>query len=112
MDEETFVMKGLRKNMTRILWNDEIYDGTTAQVVDVVGAEQCKIQGVGSGSYTLKGRLSTTASFDTICTIKVSDFSKKSEITDTAVYSADVSGYSQVTVEASGLDSITAVLIG
>lgn len=112
MDGKDFIQKGLKNGMTRILWNDEIYDGTTAKVVDVVGAEQIKVQAVGTGTYTVKGRLNSNAQFDTICAIKVSDFSTKSTISDTAIYTGDVSGYSQVTVDASGFDSITAALIG
>lgn len=110
MDEE-IVMKGL-KHMTRIITNTEIYDGTSAKILDVINGEQVKIQGVGAGSYTLKGRLSSDSAFDTICCIKVSDFSKATSITNTAVYSADVSGYSQITVEASDFDKVVAVIIG
>ena len=109
--DEGIIVKGMR-HMTRIITNTEIYDGTSPVVLDVLGGEQVKVQSVGTGTYTLKGRLSSNAQFDTICAIKVSDFSKKSEITDTAVYSADVSGYSQITVTASGVDKVIAVIIG
>lgn len=97
--------------MTRIIESTTIYDGT-AKVLNVNGAEQCKIQGIGSGAYTLKGRLSSDMPFDAICAIKASDFAKKAEITDESVWTVDISGYSQITVEASGYNKIYVTLVG
>ena len=98
--------------MTRIINSTIIYDGTTAKIVDVSGGEQAKIQGVGSGTYTLRGRLSSECAFDDIATIKASDFSKKTEVSDDMVYCADVSGYSQITVDADSFDKIYVTIIG
>ena len=98
--------------MAKVIANKDIYDGKDAFVLDVVNGEQVKIQGVGSGSYTLKGRLSPDCAFDSVCAIKVSDFSKKTEITDDSIWSADVSGFAQITVEAESFDKIVAVIIG
>lgn len=98
--------------MARIIYNDEIYDGSTAKVVNVIGAEQVKVQAIGTGTYSIKGRLNSDCPFDVICAIKASDFAKKSSITDSSVYNADVSGYAQITVEASGVDKVIAVLVG
>lgn len=97
---------------SRRISNVDIYDGTEAKIIDVINAEQVKTQAVGVGTYTIMGRLDANCPFDTICAIKASDFAKKSSITDTSVYNADVSGYAQITVEASGVDKIVAVLIG
>lgn len=99
-------------HMAKIIDSATIYDGTSAKVLNVFSGEQVKIQGVGSGSYTLKGRLTSDGTFDAIATIKASDFSKKTQVTDDSVYCADVSGYSQITVTASGFDSIYATIIG
>lgn len=99
-------------SMTKIIDSTVIYDGTTAQVLNVANGEQAKIQGVGSGTYTLKGRLSSDCAFDAICAIKASDFSKKTTVTDDAVWCADVSGYTQITVEADSFDKIYITIIG
>lgn len=97
--------------MAKILNSTIIYDGT-ARIIDVCGGEQVKIQGVGSGTYTLKGRLSSDNSFDAIAAIKSSDFSKRTQITDDSVYCADVSGYSQITVTATSFEKIYVTIIG
>lgn len=97
--------------MTRIIDSTTIYDGT-AKVLNVSGGEQVKIQGVGSGTYTLKGRLSADCAFDGIACLKASDLAKKTEVTDDSVYCADVSGYAQITVEADSFDKIYVTIIG
>lgn len=97
--------------MTRIIDSTTIYDGTPA-ILDVNGGEQVKIQGVGSGTYTLRGRLSADCSFDDIAAIKSSDFTKRTEISDDSVWCADVSGYSQITVTADGFEKIYITIIG
>lgn len=99
-------------DMTRIIDSTIIFDGSSAKILNVSGGEQVKIQGVGSGSYTLKGRLSSDCSFDAIAAIKASDFSKKTEIVDDSVWCADVSGYSQITVEADSFDKIYVTIVG
>ena len=97
--------------MTRIIDSTIIYDGTPV-VLNVNGGEQVKMQGIGVGTYTLRGRLSSDCSFDDIAAIKSSDFSKKTNITDSSVWCADVSGYSQITVNAEGFERIYVTIIG
>lgn len=97
--------------MTRIIDSTIIYDGTPV-VLNVNGGEQVKMQGIGIGTYTLRGRLSADCSFDDIAAIKSSDFSKKTNITDSSVWYADVSGYSQITVNAEGFEKIYVTIIG
>lgn len=99
-------------SMTRIIDAVTIYDGKTAKIVDVVGGEQVKIQAKGSGTYTLKGRLNPAYDFDDIAAIKSSDFNKTTTISDNSVWCADVSGYSQITVEADSVDEVFATIIG
>ena len=89
-----------------------IFDGTESKVIEINQDEQIKIQGVGSGTYTIKGRLSSDCEWDTVCAIKASDFSKGTAISDTNIWIADVSGYSHITVEASGFTKIYATTIG
>lgn len=98
--------------MARIIHNGIIYDGTTAKEIVVYDSEQIKIQAKGTGSFVLKGKIAGSYSYDTIRLIKASDFSTRSTVTDTAVYVGDVSGYTNVTVEASGFDEIYCILIG
>ena len=97
--------------MTRIIDSTIIYDGTPV-ILNVNGGEQVKMQGVGAGTYTLRGRLSSECSFDDIAAIKSSDFSKKTNKTDSSVWCADVSGYSQITVNAEGFEKIYVTIIG
>lgn len=99
-------------SMTRIINSVAIYDGDESHIVDVCNGEQVKMQAVGSGTYTLKGRLVSDCDFDTICAIKSSDFNKSSTISDNSVWCADVSGYSQITVEADGVDKVYVTIIG
>lgn len=89
-----------------------IFDGTESKVIEINQDEQIKIQGVGSGTFTIKGRLSSDCEWDTICAIKASDFSKGATIVDNAIWMADVSGYSHITVEASGYTKIYVTTIG
>lgn len=98
--------------MTRNIYSKVIFENGTAEVLETYGAEQIKIQGIGSGTYTIKGRLSSDCAWDTICAIKASDFSKGGTIIDTSVWMADVSGYSHVTVNASGYTKIYATVLG
>lgn len=98
--------------MTRNIYSKVIFENGTAEVLETYGAEQIKIQGIGSGTYTIKGRLSADCAWDTICAIKASDFSKGSAVNDTSVWIADVSGYSHVTVSASGYTKIYATVLG
>ena len=97
--------------MTRIS-SDYVYENGKAKVVDVIRGEQAKIQAIGSGTYSLKGRLSADCDFDDIALIKASDFVKSSTISDNSVWVADISGYSQITVEADGVDKIYMTIIG
>lgn len=98
--------------MTRNIYSKVIFENGTAEVLETYGAEQIKIQGIGSGSYAIKGRLSSDCEWDTICAIKASDFSKGATIVDNAIWIADVSGYSHITVEASGYTKIYATILG
>lgn len=98
--------------MTRNIYSKVIFENGTAEVLETYGAEQIKIQGIGSGTYTIKGRLSSDCEWDTVCAIKASDFSKGTVITDTNIWIADVSGYSHITVEASEFTKIYATTIG
>ena len=98
--------------MTRIINSTVIFNGTNPTILYVNGGEQVKIQGVGIGTYTLKGRLSSDCAFDEVCAIKASDFSTAKEITDGSVYNADVAGYYQITVEAAGFEKIYVTIIG
>ena len=97
--------------MTRIIDSTIIYDGTPV-ILNVNGGEQVKMQGVGAGTYTLRGRLSSECSFDDIAAIKSSDFSKKTNITDSSVWCSDLSGYSQIIVNAEGFEKIYVTIIG
>jgi hypothetical protein len=97
--------------MTRIITSEMLYDAEP-KVIDVVGGESVKMQAVGDGVFTLKGRLSNECEWDTICAIKASSFSKSSSIADTSVWFADVSGYSSITVENEGFTKIYATIIG
>lgn len=99
-------------SMTRIINATTIYDGKTAKIVDVVGGEQAKVQAKGSGTFTLKGRLSPDYDFDDIAAIKASDFNKTTIISDNSVWCADISGYSQITVEADSVDEVYVTIIG
>lgn len=99
-------------DMTRIIDSDMIFDGTEAKILSVNGGESVKIQGVGDGVYTLKGRLSNECEWDTICMVKASSFSKSSAVADTSVWFADVSGYTAITVENEGFTKIYATILG
>ena len=98
--------------MTRILTNKAIYDGTKAIIISTSGAEQIKLQAIGSGSYEIQGRIDPSCEFRTISAIKASDLSKGDTISDTEIWMADVSGICQVTVDATGFDKIMAVTLG
>lgn len=98
--------------MARIIDAEYIYEDGKAKVLNVMGGEQAKIQAVGSGTYTLKGRLSPDCEFDDIAAIKASDFIKSSTIEDESVWCADISGYAQVTVEAFDVDKVYITIIG
>lgn len=89
-----------------------IFENDEAKIVDVINAEQIKVQAVGTGIYTVKGRLASDCEWDTICCIRARDFEKSSDISDTAVWIGDVSGYSAISVEATNFDKIYATLIG
>lgn len=98
--------------MTRNIYSKVIFENGTAEVLETYGAEQIKIQGIGSGSYALKGRLSADCAWDSICVIKASDLSQNTTVSDTSVWVADISGYAHITVEASGFTKIYATVLG
>lgn len=98
--------------MTRIIDATTIYDGKESKIVDVFGGEQAKVQAKGVGTFTLKGRLNPSYDFDDIAAIKASDFNKTTAISDNSVWCADISGYSQITVEADGVDEVFVTIIG
>lgn len=98
--------------MTTSIYSNTIYKNNKANVIETYGADQIKIQGIGSGTYTIKGRLSKNCEWDTVCAIKASDYSKGSIITDASIWIADIAGYSHVTVDASGFTEIYATILG
>ena len=80
------------------------------------------IQGIPLGSVKIKipnvleyeKHLSSVV-FKSIAEVSVKDiknFSKKTNITDSSVWCADVSGYSQITVNAEGFERIYVTIIG
>lgn len=97
--------------MTRIS-SDYIYADSEAKILDVIRGEQVKLQAQGSGTYTLKGRLSAECDWDEICTLKASSLSTTRDMSDTAVYTADITGYSHITVAVNGFDKVYATVIG
>lgn len=98
--------------MTRTINAQPIWEGNRAKVIEIFGAETVKMQGVGSGTYSVKGRLSSDAEYDLISLVKASDFSVVPEVTDSGIYIGDVTGYRDITVEASGFDKIYCVTVG
>lgn len=97
--------------MTRIS-ADYIFENDEAKILSISKGEQIKLQGIGSGTYKLKGRLSTDCAFDEICVVKATTLATTREVSDTSVYIADISGYAQITVEALGFDKIFATVVG
>lgn len=97
--------------MTRII-ADYIYEDDKAKILSISRGEQIKLQGIGAGTYKLKGRLTVDCDFDDVCTVKANSLATVKEVSDTAVYIADISGYSQITVEAMGFDKIFATVVG
>lgn len=110
MMQEIFT-KGRDDSMTRIN-SDFIYADSEAKIFEVMRGEQVKLQAQGSGTYTLKGRLSADCDWDEICTLKASSLSTTRDMSDTAVYTADVTGYSHITVDVTGFDKVYATIIG
>ena len=89
-----------------------IYDGIKTEVLNISDDETIKFQAIGSGTYSIKGKIANDCAWDDICAIKASDFETSLNINDNAVWIADVTGYSQITVEASGFDKIYCVTVG
>lgn len=89
-----------------------VFDGKEAKTIEISEGELVKVQGVGSGTCTIKGKLFEDCEWDNICAIKTSDFSKGTTISDTGVWVADISGYSYITVEASGYTKVYMTILG
>lgn len=88
-----------------------IYDGGESKIISVSSGEQVKLQAIGSGSATLRGRLNSECNWDSIALLKGNDFSKSDSINSTEVYMADCSGYTEITIEASGFVKIYATIL-
>lgn len=86
----------------------EIWDGTTSKVMCVTQSKTLLLQAKGTGTYTVMAQIVPETDFAPIMVIGLHDLKTKSEVTDTNIYTADLTGIYAITVTATGFDSITA----
>lgn len=96
--------------MITVFKTGRLFNGNEPSEWLVAAGREIKLQCIGSGTATLKGRVSEEAEWATIGLIKLSNFTIASSISDTEVYTADVSALHSVTVEASGFEAVEAVV--
>lgn len=89
-----------------------IYSGGESEEWKVGMSREVKIQGVGSGTYTLLGKMTAEADFAPLQLISTADFSLSSSASDTNIYAADVAGLHSIKVVASGFDRVFACAYG
>ena len=91
--------------------NGNLYENGIATEMKVATGCDLRIQGVGSGEFTVMGKLTANGTAKPLAMIRMSDFQKVSSISDNEIYAGDVAGLYSITVEASGVTKVYASIL-
>ena len=74
-------------------------------IIDVINYNSVSIQPIGEVAFSLKGNISDGINWANISSVKLSDFSFATDISDNNIYSIDVSGLDFIKFVVSDMDS-------
>lgn len=98
--------------MIKTVWDGLLFTGRRTPFIEVLNGEYIKLQGTGTGTFTLYGVLGDDTKPSPIGLIRAKDLLRRKQGITDDVYMGDVSGYKYVYVVSSGFKKIYGKIYG